>query len=269
MRSLNRIEIVVLALVGMVLLALVAPWFLETREKSRLHTCTDNLRQIRVGLENDQQFQKKMFPFGTVPVRDLPPEKRLAWTVPVSRLIPPGGKSTFDFSEGWQSETNRRPLLNGSPFHRNPRFHCPKDETDSPPDKLQYSSYVGITGIGKDSLTSTALSPSNGLWGYARRTRFRDITAGTGHTLCILETSRNNGPWTAGGPFTLRPLLPEETPFIGPGRQFGGHHVEGCVTLFADGSGRTLSNRTDAAVFASMCTIAREKPPAKTPATQP
>jgi len=264
MFGLNRLEFAVLLLCALVLLALALPWFLHTREDSRLHQCNNNLREIGVALKNYHSFQGEYFPYGTLQAEELPPDKRLAWTVTAATLMQPKAAFNFVFFAPWDSETNRQPTVDGNPFHRNRRFHCPADDTDSPPDRLQYSSYVGMSGVGKETLNATAADPANGVWGYHRQTNLEQITDGKKFTICVLETSRDNGPWTAGGPPTLRALIPQEKPFLGSGLQFGGHHAEGCMILFADGSVSRLSNETAPDVVTDLCTIAAEKRTGKT-----
>ncbi|MFO0866054.1 MAG: hypothetical protein U0744_15635 [Gemmataceae bacterium] len=53
--------------------------------------------------------------------------------------------------------------------------------------------------------------------------------------LAILEVSEG-GPWTAGGPSTVKGLRPGILPYVGPEGQFGRHHPRSAHGLFADGS---------------------------------
>jgi prepilin-type processing-associated H-X9-DG protein len=84
----------------------------------------------------------------------------------------------------------------------------------------------------------------------------RDIKDGTGATLAVIETASANGPWTAGGPPTVRGLDPGRQPYLGRGRQFGGTHPGGAMALFADGSVRFLRESIDPKTFEALATIA-------------
>lgn len=111
-----------------------------------------------------------------------------------------------------------------------------------------------------------------GVFGYDR-TAFADITDGLSHTLLVLESARDNGPWAQGGPATVRGLDPDEAPYLGVGRPFGGTHFSerlvfhprrslGSNVALADGSVRFMHQDTAAEVLQALATIAGEEPPA-------
>ncbi len=83
-----------------------------------------------------------------------------------------------------------------------------------------------------------------------------DITDGAGTTMLLAETTTANGPWTAGGPSTVRGLDPGRPPYIGNRGQFGGAHPGGAMVAFADGSVRFLRDSIDPKVFEAISTIA-------------
>jgi prepilin-type processing-associated H-X9-DG protein len=74
--------------------------------------------------------------------------------------------------------------------------------------------------------------------------------------MAVAETGRALGPWTAGGPPTIRGLDPSDRPYIGQDRQFGGTHPGGSMVLFVDGSVRFVKSSIDPRVFEAMSTIA-------------
>ena len=76
------------------------------------------------------------------------------------------------------------------------------------------------------------------------------------NTLLLAETGLANGPWTAGGPATVRGLDQGRQPYIGRGRQFGGLHRGGVMVAMADGSVRFLSESIDPKVFEALSTVA-------------
>lgn len=275
MRALNRVEVVVILLLIAVLLALAVPWMFSAREDARIQQCRDNLRRIGIALgEYADGNPGGAFPYGTWMTADLPPHKRLAWTVPAGEFVylkqKKGGAENlfaqaFDGNKPWDAEANRAAAAGRGDervsFQRFPLFHCPADATDSPAGELQYSSYVGMAGLGRNAPALKTITPAAGIWGYDRQTRRAAILDGLETTISVLETGRDNGPWTAGGPPTIRPLLPGDDPPVGIGRQFGGHHAEGGLVLYAGGGVRLFSNETDREAFSRLCTAAEGPAP--------
>jgi hypothetical protein len=105
------------------------------------------------------------------------------------------------------------------------------------------------------------------MFGYDRRTSLDDVPDGSTFTLLILETSRDNGPWARGGPATVRGLDPADTPYLGPGRPFGGTHFAengvfsrggpiGCNAAMADGSVHFFQQTVAPRVLEALATAA-------------
>ncbi|HEV3167638.1 MAG TPA: DUF1559 domain-containing protein [Isosphaeraceae bacterium] len=93
------------------------------------------------------------------------------------------------------------------------------------------------------------------MFGYDRSTQLSEITDGTASTMSVIETT-SGGPWTAGGPSTIRGLDPSRKPYIGPGRPFSSPHRGGVNVLFADGSVHFIRQSVNPQVFEAMATIA-------------
>jgi prepilin-type processing-associated H-X9-DG protein len=74
--------------------------------------------------------------------------------------------------------------------------------------------------------------------------------------MTIIETTRDLGPWAAGGPSTVRGLDPQIQPYIGSGGQFGGSHTDGAYASFADGSVRFMKWNIAPEVFEAFITLA-------------
>lgn len=268
MSGLNRVEIIVLVLVIGVLLLLAVPWLLHTREDARLVQCRANLRNIGIALGEYATANGRVFPYGTIVNSDLPPEKRLAWTLPAASFVDqldqrePNVLIAFDLNKPWDAPANRSPEggddKESDRVRRFAIFHCPADANISPGRELATSSYVGMAGIGEEAPALKRLSANAGIWGYERQTEYDQMTDGLEQTICVLDTSNDNGPWIAGGPPTVRPVLPDGERFLGESGQFGGHHPEGSAILFADGSVRIFAYRTDPAAFLPLCTPAEQ-----------
>jgi prepilin-type processing-associated H-X9-DG protein len=87
-------------------------------------------------------------------------------------------------------------------------------------------------------------------------TKFEDILDGMSTTMAVIETTRNHGPWTAGGPTSVRGMNPATRPYIGRDCPFGGYHPGGANAAFADGSVRWVAATINAEVFEAIATVA-------------
>ena len=187
-----------------------------------------------------------MFPYGTRQIDSLPPEKRFAWTIGTAAYRKNGKPvlSVYDLAKPWNNPANLRPTggadADNERFRRMLLFHCPADENLSTEAELIPSSYVGMAGLGENAAGLKTLTPKAGIWGYHRQTHVRQITDGLEVSISVIDTSQNNGPWTAGGPATLRGLIANRKPYFGATAQFGGHHPEGAVVLFASAPRQSL-----------------------------
>jgi prepilin-type processing-associated H-X9-DG protein len=135
-------------------------------------------------------------------------------------------------------------------------FLCQDNTARLPTSQRFPTSYVGVAGIGPDAATLSKEDRRAGIFGYDRETTPDDIKDGSSSTLLVIETARENGPWTAGGFPTVRGFDLGGFPALGPDGQFGGLHRGGCNACFADGSVRFLSESLDPRVFAAMTTMA-------------
>ena len=117
--------------------------------------------------------------------------------------------------------------------------------------------YVGIAGIGDDAAFLPVGDKRAGFFGYDRKTCLDDIKDGTSTTLLVVETTRDNGPWTKGGRATVRGLGPDQGPYLGRDGQFGSRH-HGAVTnvVFVDASVKFVRVEMAPGVFEALATIA-------------
>jgi prepilin-type processing-associated H-X9-DG protein len=133
---------------------------------------------------------------------------------------------------------------------------CPAGPDDGGTPMPGLTSYVGVAGVGTDAARLPGHDPRAGIFGYGRQVRLEDIKDGASMTMAVVETAERNGPWTAGGPATVRGLDPARRPYIGRGGQFGGTHRGGAAVLFADGSVRFVRASIRPRTFEALATIA-------------
>jgi hypothetical protein len=256
-----------LMIVGMALsAALVALTLLVQRSSEAAHreVCASNLRQIGLGLMQ-YSVSHDSFPAGTVVNDRLPPERRLSWLTVIINYIEYTGL-LLEYSQPWDSDTNRFTRVRGKedattrPVGKLSFLTCPAAPGSADEHMPGWTWYVGIAGVGQDAPTLPNGHPRAGVLGYDRRTRPRDITDGASNTLLVAETGIANGPWTAGGPATLRGLDPGRQPYVGRGRQFGGTHRGGVMVALGDGSVRFLHETINPKVFEALATVAGAEP---------
>ena len=170
----------------------------------------------------------------------------------------------LDTTRAWDDDENR--VTRGKGVEEPPQIvgrvlalTCPLAREPEPAPMPGLTSYVGITGLGRDSATLPKDDPMVGFFGYNRQTLIEDIRDGLATTMAVAETTKR-GTWTAGGTHTLRGLDQSRRPYIGRGRQFGGNHGGDAMVLFADGSVRFLRESIDPKVFEALSTVAGGEP---------
>lgn len=235
---------------GTLLLAAAVGAFILTiiRGGAEKLTCQNNLRVIG-GALNAYQDKNKAYPWGTLPLQQLEANQRLSWYV---ELLPFLDKQSlyekFDLGQGWETEANQKAVR--TPVQG---FRCPTNQGG--PDGSTLTEYVGITGVGKGAALLPGTDPRAGVFGYDRRTPVKEISRGVGYTMMATETAWENGPWAAGGNPTLREVIPDQIPYIGEGRPFGGLHRGGLYVLYVDGKVTFVMKAVDAKIFEDQARI--------------
>jgi prepilin-type processing-associated H-X9-DG protein len=242
----------------------------QAREAARRSQCLCHLKWVVFALQN-YHSQHGSLPTGTIANPRLSPERRLSWLVELWDDQSSGTTLSVDRSKGWDEPPNWPPKVSASenitfvdmePEDTSDWVTCPDDPgyRESKPLPL---TYVGVAGVGANAPELPSRHPHAGIFGYDRVTKFGDIRDGTSTTMAVIETTRGHGPWTAGGPTSVRGVDPATRPYIGHNHPFGGYHAGGANLAFADGSVRFVKETIDPKVFEAIATIAggEELPP--------
>jgi prepilin-type processing-associated H-X9-DG protein len=234
-------------------LGLLIPLIVRYRDSAERARCLDHLRLVAAFALHDYYVEKhKEFPAGTVVVRDLPPEKRLSWVVPLlTRLHRADLERTIDQTAPWDAPVNASAAKTLLTF-----MVCPSRGVDPRSGVPAPSHYPGIAGVGADAATLRPGAPRAGVFLYDAPTPLGVLQDGLSGSLLLLETSAGPGPWIAGGPATVRPVDPATKPYLGVGRPFGGNHPGGANAAFADGSARFLTDRISPDVLELLAAVA-------------
>lgn len=259
-RAFTLLELIVVIVIIAVLVALLLPAVSRVRHAAVMVTCANSLRYLG-GAIHGYRDAHKHFPPGTMPHPTLPPDERLSWQVsvlPHMDMNPLFKK--FDAKAAWNSPTNIG-TLREAPMAI---FRCPASL--GPWSDLPAAGYVGCAGIGSDAATLPLDGPGVGFFGYDRQLKPEQVKDGLSQTLALIETTYDLGPYTRGGPSTVRGLDLSDEPLLGEGRPFGGLHKAdkafggtrplGTQMLLADGSVRLSQVHVDPFVLGALATVA-------------
>jgi prepilin-type processing-associated H-X9-DG protein len=222
------------AIIGFVVLV-----FVSVRVRSQRVECVNNLRRIGGAVLN-YDATNNAFPRATLPNAALPPDRRLSWLASLPPYLEQKTKDAqkmqglydqLDPNLAWDAGPNAA-VANAVV----PLFLCSAHTSEAAGLTPGHTDYVGLAGVGRNAAELPLGDPLAGVFGYNRTVRRTDLTRGAKETMLVTETTRDNGPWTAGGWPTVRGVDPADAPYIGPGRAFGGMHSDGLNVLFADGA---------------------------------
>jgi prepilin-type processing-associated H-X9-DG protein len=284
----SRITVLVVALLLLVVGGLVLNAVARVQDAAARTQCCNNLKQLALAIHSYNDTVGAL-PAGTVPNDALPPEKRLSW---LPDLVPfvefqVASHLLLDPTKAWDAEGNREPRVEIFDEDRDGQhqrreypvgplrfLQCPSNPAAAVPGFPALTHYVGVAGVGADAATlpashpDTEIYPGTGVFGYDRHLALGPrIPDGSAVTLLLVETTRDNGPWTAGGRPTVRGLDPDGGPYLGQGGQFGANHRYGSSpwfrqppfatnVAFVDGSVRSLTDSIKPEVFEALATVA-------------
>ncbi len=257
--GLSFIEVLVLLAILVIGIGLLLPATRRIPEAADRSRCTNNLKQIMIGMHNYADTGRPLPPRPTSSPADRPdsgafptgcfgqgsrPEDRLSWMVAILPYVEQGELfRQFDGEKGFAGNTKATEKLVRI-------FQCPGGGGSQ-----NQTNYVAMAGVGLDAPSRPDGAVGNGIMGYDRATSLDGIRDGASNTIALMETRTNLGPWARGGGSNLRGYDPTAVPVLGETRQFGGHGTS-ALGARADGSVLSVRYSTDAKFLADAITIA-------------
>lgn len=186
--------LVVIAIIG-VLVALLLPAIQAARETSRRSSCTNNLRQLGVALQNIHDV-KRSFPSG----RGAPPPKifsALAYLLPY--VEEQSLEGLIDFTKApvyvvvagvpYSGDANKPAATTPLPL-----LLCPSDTSDGRVFGSEFAAtnYAACSGSGVPD-SGTIASAADGVFFFGSAIAFKHITDGSSHTAAISERHLGTG----------------------------------------------------------------------------
>jgi len=267
--------LVVIAIIGL-LVALLLPAVQMSRQAARRSHCTNNLRQLGVGLLAYHDAIG-VFPPGALDRKTSrnPQGKQLSWIV---LLLPQLEEKSlydrFNFSKGYAAAENRAAAGTILPV-----VLCPstarlaadrigfttgdvnRNGAWDPGDDLAFADYggnFGFSGLNKPYMSGVLL--------YETPVPISKITDGTSHTIIVSEdTGRGasfDGQWANGENIfdTSGPINDTSVPeYLWRNNEIWSDHPGGANVLLCDGSVQLLSEQIDLPTLAALCTRASDE----------
>jgi prepilin-type processing-associated H-X9-DG protein len=219
-----------LLLVGLVVMCCIFLLLPDTgsRGSPKRDRCTNNLKQIGLGLQNYTDIYRC---FPPAYITDENGKPMHSWRVLILPFIEQKALyDRYDFDEPWDGPNNSK-LAKEMP----PIFACPSDIAN--PGIL--TDYVALVG------PETMWQPDHG-------TTFKEIKDGSTQTIAVIEATGAGINW----------MEPRDLPFsavskgINPKQGVGisSHHPGAVIALFADGHTQTIQERLSIKLLNALCT---------------
>jgi hypothetical protein len=246
------INIIVLMAIFVLLGGLLLVSSHKVRAAAASAMCQNNLKQISLALHNYANTNT-YFPTATTRNPLIPRDKEMSWCVDVYPFVE--GSSTYGQmfkDKSWDSDENRFAAVMYKEV-----YHCPLYDNVVPNSTLSPTTYIGITGLGEDSVNLPLYDPREGFFGYDRKITF-EIINGMGSSsalIALMETTQTSDSWITAGTATARGLVMDDAPVIGIDRPFGEWNREGAHFALADCSVRFIRASINPGLLKQMVTI--------------
>ncbi len=227
--------------------ALLLPAVQQARTAARRSSSKNNMKQIGLAIHNYADTYGYL-PTGTVENAELKPDERLSWAASILPFIEEGFVyDQLQKDQAWNAGENEVTATFMISSYMDPA----QDQNFK---EFAPIHYAGVAGTGKNAASLKIGQPGCGIFGYDRKTRFRDITDGTSNTMMVTQVNDEIGPWAQGGKSTLRSLT--QQPYINGPDGIGSPEGNMVMVLMADGSVRTISENIDPETFEHLAEMA-------------
>ena len=212
-----------------VLIALLLPATQAAREAARRSQCSNNLKQIGLGIHSYHDVYK-CFPAAVLTDEDGQPMR--SWRVAILPFIEQQPLfEEYDFSEPWDGPSNQ--ALHGVSL---PAYRCP---SDAGPDSVE-TSYVMI--VGERTIGGTP----------DETVRIADVRDGTSNTIVAIEVAASGIHWMEPRDMTVDEAVDYITNWRASGQRLP--HPGGINVVFCDGSTHFISDSIDPQTLRAMMT---------------
>ncbi len=199
------------------------------------------------GLVQEYRQQNGVYPNGKMLEVDGEPA-RFSWVAEVMRTAEREG-SLMAQRRAWDD-----PVNDAFVRRRLEKFQNPEINQLAGEDRYPTTHFAGVTGVGADSEKLPLRHPRAGIFSPYRETTIADVLDGTANTMMLVGVQADYGSWARPGSATLRAFTAE--PYINGPDGMGTGQPDSMQVLMADGSVRTLSQKTSPVIARRMAAMA-------------
>ncbi|QDT34614.1 hypothetical protein [Thalassoglobus polymorphus] len=199
------------------------------------------------GLVQEYRQQNGVYPNGKMLEVDGEPA-RFSWVAEVMRTAERDG-SLMAQRRAWDD-----PVNDAFVRRRLEQFQNPEINQLAGDDRYPTTHFAGVTGVGVESEKLPLRHPRAGIFSPYRETTIADVLDGTANTMMLVGVQADYGSWARPGPATLRGFTAE--PYINGPDGMGTGQPDSMQVLMADGSVRTLSQKTSPIIVRRMAAMA-------------
>ena len=189
------------------------------------------------------------YPPATVPVKGLPPDRRLGWMAALASQSAHGARFQAVWDRPWQDPLNdafvRRRLFE----FQNPAMHQLTGADGYPA-----AHFAGIAGVGANARRLSVTDRRAGIFGDDRTTRLSDVKDGAAQTWLVTGVQDHLGAWASGGSATVRSLTRE--PYVNGFDGLGSGQPDSMFVLMADGAVKQVGAAADPRIVRRMAAMA-------------
>ncbi len=232
----NRLEIVICVIVFLGFACFFIPNVEQSRGEARKAQCLNNMRNVGVGIQSYLTNER-----GQMPVTS-PGDPPHSWRVHLVPYMEPSLLyERYQFELPWDDPGNEEFRKQGVSY-----YGCPSLPVDSSPDGFYFTTQAAITG-------------TDAMWGRTKSLSINEVALADGltQTLILVEAARQNIFWTEPRDVDLDTMTIGVQTRKSKGNSktlISSYHTGIANVMFADGSGRQLSDGIDPVVLKKLCT---------------